>query len=141
MPPPSGQSERLMAAFDRGEQAPVAWPVGQQRRERRGGWRSGTVRRSHCSAASMAMAVRRSAFIRCCIGAFGEDGVQRGDAEFGRLLHHEVGGVALQQRECQPQIGTLDLRVCPVLDPQSGALAPDGLDTGSKFAVAAIEQP
>jgi len=74
------------------------------------------------------------------IDAVREDGVQCGDAEFGRLLDDEIGGVALEQRECQPQIGTFGLGVCSMLNPQSGTVAPDGLDAGGEFAVAAIEQ-
>ena len=74
------------------------------------------------------------------VAAFGEHRQQRGDAEFGRLLHHEVGGIALQQRERQPEIGFRCLGSRPVLDAQAGAVAPDGLDAGAELAVAAVEQ-
>ena len=110
-------AQRRVAALDGGEQAAVraaSRPAG--RRAAVPGAARGTVRRSDCSAASMAMAVSRSAFIRCGVAALGDDRQQGGNAEFGRLLHHQIGGVALQQREYQPQIGLRRLGSEPALD-------------------------
>ena len=67
-------------------------------------------------------------------------GEQCGDAEFGRLLHDQVGGIALQQRKDQPKVGFRRLRAQLLVHAETGAVAPDHLDAGSPFAVASVEQ-
>ena len=74
------------------------------------------------------------------IATFGDDRLQCRHAELGCLLHHEVGGVPLQQGERQPEIGFLRLGPRPVLDAEAGAVAPDGLDACAELAVAPVEQ-
>ena len=69
---------------------------------RTGSWIWGMVRRSLCSAASMAMARRRSRFTRAALVRCGDHGLDGAHAQLGGFLHDEVGGVALQQREDQP---------------------------------------
>ena len=68
-------------------------------------------------------------------------GMQRGDAEFGRLLHDEIGGVALQQRECQPQIGLRRLGAESGRSTRRVARSRRTVSMrGGEFAVAAVEQ-
>ena len=74
------------------------------------------------------------------IAAFGDDGEQCGDTEFGRLLHDQVGGIALQQRKDQPKVGFRRLGPQLLVHAEIGAVAPDHLDAGSEFAVASVEQ-
>ena len=90
---------------------------------RRGACRTGTVRRSHCSAASVAMAARRASLTRAALVRSVRTGSSRRGAEFGGLLHDQVRGVALQQGEHEPEVGLGCLRATLGFDGQGGAVA------------------
>ncbi len=108
--PPSGPTSSAAGPAGR---ALVAHPAARSRRpavarraSRRAGRPAGaarsirgTVSRSHCSAASMAMARSRSRLTRAALVRAVITGSKRRDAEFGGLFHHQVGGVALEQGE------------------------------------------
>src|SRR5689334_20857097 len=75
-----------------------------------------------------------------CIAPGGDDWTQLGCTQFGRLLHHEIRGIALQQREYQPQIWLLCLHTRPLPNPQRRTIAVYGFDLRNELAVAAVEQ-
>ena len=110
------------------------------RRQRRGSWIGGTVRRSHCSAASMAMACSRARLTRWALVRAVSTGQQRRHAEFGRLLHDQIGGVALEQRERQPQIGLGACGRSRASTTKLGGAAAQRGDARGPFAVGAVEQ-
>ena len=109
--PAAGRSGGGVAPLHRGEQrrGPPARRAAASAVSRRLAMR-GTVRRSLCSAASMAIAASRSGLIRAALVASVDHRQQRGGAEFGGLLHDQVGGVALERGERQPEIGLRRLR-------------------------------
>ena len=75
-----------------------------------------------------------------CVGPLGDHRKQCGDAQFGRLLHDEVGGVPLQQGEHQPEVGLRRLLRAGVLG-RAAPSRPMAVDPRGEFAVAAVEQP
>ena len=69
------------------------------------------------------MAVRRVSLTRAALVRSVKTGSSAGGAEFGGLLHDQVGGVALQQGEDEPEVGLGLLRAELGLDGQGGAVA------------------
>ena len=134
-------ARRVIAALIRDRSAGAMHPSHRARCASDSGSQiSGASKRSVCSAASRAIACRRSrrtvsAMVRCVM-----TGRMRRDAEFGRLLDDEIGGVALHRREQKIEIGrrargadeALRTRtLMPRLDTSRDARAP--------FAVAGVE--
>ena len=106
----------------------------------RGACSSGTVRRSHCSAASIAMAVSRSAFIRCVLPRSVRTGSSAATPSSVAFCTTRSVASRFSSANASQRSGSGCLGSRPVLDAQAGAVAPDGLDAGAELAVAAVEQ-
>lgn len=69
-----------------------------------------------------------------------EDGEESGDAELGCLADGEIGGVAFERGEGEPEVWAGGLRAGLVVDVESGAAAAGGGERCVPFAVASVEE-
>ena len=106
----------------------------------RGACSSGTVRRSHCSAASIAMAVSRSAFIRCVLPRSVRTGSSAATPSSVAFCTTRSVASRFSSANASQRSGSAVCASRPVLDAQAGNVAPDGLDAGAELTVAAVEQ-
>ena len=100
----------------------------------------GTVKRSLCSAASMALALQPPGIDARHRGARGHHRTELADAQLGRLLDQEIEPRALDRREHQPQIAFVALLLALGQDVERAPAAALPGYPRAVFAVAAVEQ-